>query len=323
MTKVKTKRKRGRHARRGSSLRQQAFKLSAGLVLLIALVLLALLLTQRLLQRQRPVAAVSPSARPPVGSEAPPFEIYRRAPIRPAASSSPAPRPTVAPRKEGLPRVALLIDDLGYQRRLAERFIDLEAVLSVSIFPYSPQRRHLCDYALRRGREVLLHLPMEPMEYPAVNPGPGALLSAMDPDQLIDQLRRNLDSVPVAVGVNNHMGSRITAESERMNQIFSELRKRGLFFIDSRTTPKTIAKSSARLLGVPFAERNVFLDHDLSPESIRAELHRLLTCARRDGVAIGIAHPHAETLAVLKRQLPLLKGKVRWVPVSAVTAVPG
>ena len=107
----------------------------------------------------------------------------------------------------------------------------------------------------------MLHLPMEPSEYPMVNPGPGALLSSMSADELIAQLKKDLQSVSSIKGVNNHMGSKMTQHSAQMYQIFSILKKEGLYFIDSRTTSKTLCKPSARLLQVPFAERDVFLDH--------------------------------------------------------------
>jgi hypothetical protein len=162
----------------------------------------------------------------------------------------------------------------------------------------------------------MLHLPMEPNEFPRVNPGPGALMSAMTPDELIDQLNRNLDDVPLAKGVNNHMGSRLTSSSFQMNQIFSILKKRNLFFIDSRTTTETVARQSARLLQVPFSQRDVFLDHVQERAFVEKQILALIKTAKEHGGAVGIGHPYAITLEVLEEMLPEIKKQVDIVPAS-------
>jgi len=131
--------------------------------------------------------------------------------------------------------VAIIIDDIGYDRGMAKKFLSLDAVFTFSILPYSPFQENILKAVHSKGWETMLHLPMEPNEYPKVNPGPGALLTSMTPDQLIRQLALNIAAVPGVKGVNNHMGSRMTTVSTQMNQVFSILKKRGLFFIDSRT----------------------------------------------------------------------------------------
>lgn len=164
----------------------------------------------------------------------------------------------------------------------------------------------------------MLHLPMEPVEYPDVNPGPGTLLTSMTPDQLTRQLEKDLDAVPFIKGVNNHMGSKMTAESSQMYQIFSILKKRGLYFVDSRTTAETICKPSARLFQIPFAQRDVFLDHLVKVEFIRKQLKELVQIAQRNGYAVGIGHPHSLTYQVLREMLPDLQKKIRLVPASEI-----
>jgi hypothetical protein len=164
----------------------------------------------------------------------------------------------------------------------------------------------------------MLHLPMEPVEYPDVNPGPGTLLTSMTPDQLTRQLEKDLDAVPFITGVNNHMGSKMTAESSQMYQIFSILKKRGLYFVDSRTTAETLCKPSARLFQLPFAQRDVFLDHLMEVEFIRKQLKELVRIAQRNGYAVGIGHPHSLTYQVLQEMLPDLQKKIRLVPVSEI-----
>ena len=169
----------------------------------------------------------------------------------------------------------------------------------------------------------MLHLPMEPREYPAVNPGKGALLTSMSPDELIFQLNRNIDAVPHLKGVNNHMGSKLTAESNQIYQIFSVLKKRNLYFIDSRTTDRSICRPSARLFNIPFAQRDIFLDNEQKPEAVRRQIRELVLIAGSHGEAIGIGHPYSVTCQVLKEVLPELKNKVELVPASALVRTIG
>jgi uncharacterized protein len=231
------------------------------------------------------------------------------------------PRHGEAPIPGEKPQVALIIDDLGYARGITRQFAELGAVLTYSIFPHAPYRDQAVAVARKAGFEIMLHLPMEPEEFPAVNPGPGALLSSMTPDQLIRQLNDDLDSLPHILGVNNHMGSRLTAEADRMNQVFSILKRRHLFFIDSRTTTHTVCRQAARLLQVPFAQRDVFLDHDPHPDAIRKQILRLIAVAEKHGQAVGIGHPHPDTFAVFKAMLPEIESKVTLVPASRVVHV--
>ena len=161
---------------------------------------------------------------------------------------------------------------------------------------------------------------MEPDEYPEVSPGPGALLTSMSPDQLISQLNKALADLPFIKGVNNHMGSKMTGIDTQMYQIFSVLKKRDLYFVDSRTTAKTLCKPSARLLKVSFAERDVFLDHVQDPAYIREQINKLVKHAGKYGEAVAIIHPYPETYQVLREMLPYLKKKVNLVPASAIVS---
>jgi hypothetical protein len=169
----------------------------------------------------------------------------------------------------------------------------------------------------------MLHLPMEPLEYPEINPGPGALLADMPPDQLVRQLNNDLDAVPYIVGVNNHMGSKITSISTKMYQIFTILKKRNLFFIDSRTTTGTLCRPSARLLQIPFGQRDVFLDHLQTPEAIRRQIRKLVRVAEKNGQAIGIGHPYSITCNALRQELPFLRQKVKLVTASRMVHILG
>ncbi len=252
-------------------------------------------------------------AAPPAYEVFPPVE-----PAPPEAPPVPAPLVPEAPTPSARPRVALVIDDLGYDMPLAEAFLDLDVPLTLAVLPFSPHQREVVAAAQRHGQSVMLHLPMEPEEYPRIDPGPGALLTQMSADELISQLRRDLEEIPEAVGVNNHMGSRLTQESAQLNQIFSVLKARGLFFIDSRTTPRSIGYQSARLLKVPFAQRDVFLDHRQDPAFVRRQIRELMRCAEKNGQAVGIGHPHQVTLDVLREMLPEIRRRVELVPAATV-----
>ena len=294
-------------------------KAIAGLSLLVLLVLVAGFLAHHLLLRKQPVqpAPKIPTDKTPA-FKIPVFEIY---PKPDKVLRKPDYKPKPVPK--GLPKVAIIIDDIGYERRVAEKFLSLDAVLTFSVFPHSPFQQRIIRKAHTKGFEIMLHLPMEPYEYPEVDPGPDALLTSMSPDELIDQLNKNLDAVPLIKGVNNHMGSKMTTESTRMYQIFSVLKKRGLFFVDSRTTPESICKPSARLLQIPFAERDVFLDHVQESDFIRRQIKELIRIAEIHGTAVGIAHPHLITYEIFREELPELQKKVRLVPASSLVQIIG
>ena len=216
------------------------------------------------------------------------------------------------------PLVAIIIDDMGFDRKLSRSFAELDSNITQAVLPGAPHGRVISNTLHTMGVEVMLHLPMEPMEYPRVNPGPGALLSSMTPDELINSLRKDLDALPHVRGVNNHMGSRLTTLSPQLHQIFTVLKSRGLFFIDSRTTRHSLCRSAARLLHVPFAQRDVFLDNIQEPAYIKRQLKELLDLAQRHGSAVGIGHPYKATYAVLKEEMSAIKAKVTIVPASTL-----
>ncbi|MBC2743808.1 MAG: divergent polysaccharide deacetylase family protein [Desulfosarcina sp.] len=315
-------RARTKKKKAGFSPKLQFMKIMAGLVLLVCLVVTAGLLANRFLMRPSPPVVSKPKPIPitrpetgPVHHSVPDYEAFHREVVPP-----PPPITRIKPVINGIP-VAIIIDDIGYDRKMADGFLALDIPLTFSVLPQGTFNHSIIDKALKKGDvEIMLHLPMEPGNYPSVNPGPGALLSSMNPDELIDQLNANLDRVPNAKGVNNHMGSKLTASSEQMRQIFTILKKRNLFFVDSRTSADTLCRPSAELLHLPFGERDVFIDHIQTPEFVRKQLKLLIKRARRQGYAIGIAHPHPVTLEVLKEMLPELKDAVLFTHASQVVA---
>ena len=300
------KKKKGRPKKKKSSvpkhLKPQLLRIFVGISILIILVVSAGILANYFIFQKPSV---------------PSFEVYPKENI-----PSRVPKTIHVPPGR-LPMVVIIIDDLGYDKKMAQKFINLNADLTFSILPHSPFQKKIATSVHQKGYEVMLHLPMEPFEYPLVNPGKGTLLSTMSADELIEQLDKNLDSVPFIKGVNNHMGSKVTSTSTQMYQIFSILKKRNLFFIDSRTTSKTLCKPSARLLQLPFSQRDIFLDNVQKPDAIRRQLEKLVEVAKKHGNAIGIAHPHQTTYTVLRKMLPDLKNQVQLVPASKVVHIAG
>jgi uncharacterized protein len=269
-----------------------------------------------------PKAAKAAKTAKAVKPATPLYEVFPAAPELMGArdTSVPVHRKPSAPGRI-LPKVAIIIDDMGHDKKIAEKFFSLGASLTYSVLPYSRFCRDISDLAVQKGYEVMLHLPMEPNEYPDVDPGPGALTVAMTPDERIDQLKRNLAAVAHIKGVNNHMGSRLTALSDEMNQVFSILKQRELFFIDSRTTSATQTKSSAKLFKVPYAERDVFLDHFQNRKMIRRQIDALVNIAEIHGKAVAIGHPHHMTYEVLSEMLPGLQERVELVFASEIVEV--
>lgn len=309
------KKKKKRRSRKSDNLKTHLKRTFAGLLVLIILVVAAGVITHYLILRKQPVQPVGihPAVWPPQ------FEIYPEeelVPLKPALKPFPG-----LPAK--LPKVAIIIDDIGYDRKIADKFLQLNADLTFSLLPHTPSQKSFARKASKKGLDIMLHLPMEPYEYPQVDPGPGALLTSMSPDELISQLKKNLDAVPGIIGVNNHMGSKMTTVSSQIYQIFTVLKQRKLFFIDSRTTLNSICKPSARLFQIPFAQRNVFIDHIVDPDFIRRQLNLLIQIAYDRGEAVGIAHPHIETYTVLRAMLPDLQKKVQIVPASQIVHLAG
>ena len=229
-----------------------------------------------------------------------------------AAQPRPADEPMEA-RPAG--HVALVIDDLGRSLEDLDVLAALGVPLSYAVLPYEERTDAVVARLRQERREILCHLPMQPGN--GSDPGPGALHAAMGDEALATAARQALARVPGAVGVNNHMGSSLTADEAAMGPILQVLHQDGLFFLDSRTGPASVGYRLARALGLPTAERDVFLDTDPQPAAIREQFQRLLDRSRREGAAIAIAHPLPGTLAVLRDEVPRAQAEgFTFVPVS-------
>ncbi|UCF73492.1 MAG: divergent polysaccharide deacetylase family protein [Deltaproteobacteria bacterium] len=220
------------------------------------------------------------------------------------------------PHRLTYPKIGIIIDDLGYDSSLAKAFIEFDLPLTFSVLPFAPSARSIARKARKEGRETMLHLPMEPINYPAINPGDGVLLVSMDKEMILEILNRDLSQVPFVAGVNNHMGSRFTENEEKMAVVLGALKTRDLYFIDSRTSGNSVAFEAAKEMALRTACRDIFLDNDLSDDALKVQVERLLSLARHKGRAIGIGHPHEETLMFLKKYQSTINNEAEVVPVS-------
>ncbi|MBF0612004.1 MAG: divergent polysaccharide deacetylase family protein [Magnetococcales bacterium] len=229
------------------------------------------------------------------------------------------PRRKVVPPRTGEPSVAVavVIDDLGFHAHVSKAIARLPADITLAILPYGPSSREVAEIGHKVGKEIILHQPMEPVEYPRIHPGNGAIITGMGDGEIQTIVKQNLDYFPEAVGINNHMGSRITTQVAAMDSVMKVLRTRGLFFLDSRTSQRSVAFDRALAAGIPAASRQVFIDNVQRADVILSQLNQLEKTGRQHGGAIGIGHPYPETLQALEQWLPGLAGRqIRVVRVS-------
>lgn len=204
------------------------------------------------------------------------------------------------------PRIAIIIDDLGYQLNAGQRAVELPGPISFAILPGTPRARTLALKAFETGKEVLLHLPLQARPDDPVH-DPLAIKLNMSRHEVHDTFRQALSMVPHAIGVSNHRGSMLTRHPGHMRWLMEEIRARDkLFFIDSFTTDRSIALQIASETGVDARKRDVFLDPDQKPETVVREFTRMKALARKRGAIVAIGHPYPATLELLERELPKL-----------------
>ena len=221
------------------------------------------------------------------------------------------------------PMIALVFDDLGMDRVHTAEVIRLPGPLTLSFLPYAGDLAHQTAAGHAAGHELLVHMPMEPLAA-GLDPGPGALLVRLPPDEIMRRLDRGLAAFTGYVGINNHMGSRFTSDRALLTPVLAELKRRGLLFLDSATAPSSVGAAVAASLHLPHTKRNVFLDDELTQGAIRANLGRLEEIARRNGSAVAIGHPHQLTLEVVTPWLAGLAARgFVLAPLSAVVRAQG
>ncbi len=212
------------------------------------------------------------------------------------------PSPPPPPAQPGIgPRLVVVIDDLGENVHQAQELAALSFPVTFAVLPNISKSREVARIGAAAGRDVLLHQPMEPLDYPhRADPGPGALFVGMEDEQILRILRDNLAQVPQAIGINNHMGSRFTADESGMSTVLQELKRRDLFFLDSLTTGSSVADKQARKVGLEHLRRHIFLDNIPNVQAILFQLRKAEQLAHNQGQVIAIGHPYPETLEALK-----------------------
>ncbi len=265
------------------------------------------------------------------------FLIYliRRPSDRPSTARRPAPSAPVAPTRpkaapaavspqavpsasrvprapETLPtqvagRIVLVLDDWGYNLKHRDFITDNDFKVTLSVLPFTPYAEAVAELAAVHGKDVLIHMPMEPQHKESYGLEPNTLMVGMSRQQIINSLEAAYRSVPNAKGISNHMGSRATEDPALMNVVFQFLRARAIFFFDSAVTSSSLGREMARKYGVGFSERQIFVDNEDDAAYIRRQLVSLAQRAKASGVAVGIGHDRPTTIAVLEEMIPLLR----------------
>jgi len=245
------------------------------------------------------------------------LRIYRGAEIACLVVFRPSSPPPPVTRAKVRGRAAIIMDDLGRDLASAHALLAIELPVTFAILPGEPHAAEVASLAHRGGREVMVHIPMEPQSYPATNPGADALLIGQSPEEIRKRFEEFVERVPFAEGGNNHMGSRFTEYREGMEVVLSAMKEKGLFFVDSRTSGHSIAFEEARRVGVAAAARDLFLDNEQDVEKISRQIRNLALMAGKRGQALGICHPYPQTLEALRREASYLKQQgIEIVPAS-------
>jgi polysaccharide deacetylase 2 family uncharacterized protein YibQ len=205
-------------------------------------------------------------------------------------------------------RIAVIIDDMGIDVANSYALMDMKGPFTLAFLPYADKIDSQTEFAKKNHHALMIHMPMEAMNG-AMMDTPGLLKVAATPDLFQEQLAFNLSKMKGYTGLNNHMGSLLTQDEDKMKLVMQKLKTEGYYFVDSRTINTSIAADMAEREGVPYLVRDVFLDHDPSLEGVRKALHHVEEVARRKGVAIAIGHPKTNTVRAIKEWIPTLKAK--------------
>ena len=263
-----------------------------------------------------PHHAITRPTATPTSLEGEPEEGASAVPVPEVTGATPGGGPSGVP--SGKPQVAIIIDDCGYSEDRCKVFLDMPIPITLAILPMTPHGKQTQDDALAAGQSVMLHLPMQPQS-DKLNPGPVAIMTSMSDDEIRRQVEADIDSLAGVPGANNHMGSKATSDPRVMRDVLDVLHERHMFFIDSMTSGQTVAEATARDIGIPTAERNVFLDNKKDVASVTAQLEQVQLVAQRRGSAIAIGHPNPATAEALAKMIPQMEAAgITFVPASAL-----
>lgn len=212
-------------------------------------------------------------------------------------------------KKPTLGRIAIIIDDWGSSKTVSSFISTVDVPVAIAVLPKLPYSKMIAEYAHTNGKEVMLHLPMEPHYTADTYPKDYIIKVSMGSGKVKSIIDESLQTVPFAQGVNNHMGSRATEDKKLITTIYSYLKEKKFFFVDSATSEKSICEDVAKKLNLPFAKRDMFLDNKADRAYIEDQVNQLTKLAQKHGYAVGIGHARPLTLQVLKAQIPILKEK--------------
>ena len=215
------------------------------------------------------------------------------------------------------PKISIVIDDLGDNSIIARKMLSLPGKMTAAILPHTPHAKLISKIASENGHDVIMHLPMEAYSRPDLL-GPGALFQEMDKATFADTLKQNIESIPDIIGFNNHMGSLLTADIEKMRWLMLEAKAQQFLFLDSKTSDSSVAEGVAEELGVPALGRDIFLDHKGARQSIKEQFKRAEKIALKTGQAIVICHPYPETFAFLQEHISEISMEYELVGVSGL-----
>jgi len=200
--------------------------------------------------------------------------------------------------------IVLVIDDFGYRNdAISDGFINLPVPITCAVLPGHSQSSRIAKKVVNAGKEVIIHMPMQSSVASSGEDG-FKLKTGMTSEEIEWRLSEALSDIPEAIGINNHQGSKATSDKRVMAVVASVLKNNNKFFLDSRTSSKTVAENTMRSAGVPTARRHIFLDNDLNTENILSQLDKLVEIAEKKGLAIGIGHVKRNTLEVLQKKIP-------------------
>lgn len=197
-------------------------------------------------------------------------------------------------------RLAIVIDDMGNSIGRLDDIIALDLPVTVAVLPHLSRSADVAKKAGEHGLDLLLHMPMEPLNSSVNDPGPGAVFTTMSAEEVRSTLREDMAIVPGIIGINNHMGSKFTTDAELMRVVMEELKSKGLFFLDSKTTNKSVGVEVAREMDVRTVPRDIFLDNEQDQTYIEGQLRKAIALAKRKGEAVAIGHQYPETILAIK-----------------------
>lgn len=225
--------------------------------------------------------------------------------------------PLVLPRPEPQgPKLVIVIDDIGEDLRVLKGLLKLDFFVTLAVWPNATHTRRSVEMIAQKQRDLIIHFPMEPRGYPRYNPGDDALFVSMTPEQIVKRVQESVARIPEAIGVNNHMGSRFTADTAGMQVALTEFKRHGLFFLDSLTTGKSVAKKVARSADIDLYIRDVFIDNVKDVNAIILQLKKAENVSLKQGFSIAIGHPYKETLSALQQWGTRRNPSIKVIPLS-------